>query len=200
MRKAVALVLLIVVATVGLTTAAAADIRVRGGHARVHRVAPPPYTDDGYFSDYVTGPTGSTPVMQVPGSTKRHHPKDDGRLPVAQSLRRAAALAGGQRRETGKSTVIRMCRLSSAVQSECVVEEFRTAKMQRLNEHERFHVDEAVRRHQRVPSRPSSTTRTSSSSCATPPPSRAILGPVFGEMKRHALGRDTGIDQALATC
>ena len=71
MRKAVALFLLIAVATVGLTTAAAAEARVRGAHARVHRVAPPPpYTDDGYFSDYVTGPTGAaTPVMQVPGST-----------------------------------------------------------------------------------------------------------------------------------
>ncbi|PPD19086.1 MAG: TonB-dependent receptor, partial [Methylocystis sp.] len=42
MRKAVALFLLIAVATVGLTTAAAADVRVRGAHARVHRVAPPP--------------------------------------------------------------------------------------------------------------------------------------------------------------
>ncbi|MGZ9409747.1 MAG: hypothetical protein ACXW3J_03855 [Methylocystis sp.] len=66
MRKAVALFLLIVVATVGLTTAAAADVRVRGAHARVHRVAPPPppYSDDGYIADYVTGPTGApTPVM-----------------------------------------------------------------------------------------------------------------------------------------
>lgn len=70
MRKAVVLFLLVAVASVGLTTAAAADIRVRGSRARIHRVAPPPYYDDGYFSDYVTGPTGTpTPVMQVPGST-----------------------------------------------------------------------------------------------------------------------------------
>jgi len=70
MRKAVALFLLAAVAIVGLTTAAAADVRVRGSRARVYRVAPPPYYDDGYFSNYVTGPTGApTPVMQVPGST-----------------------------------------------------------------------------------------------------------------------------------
>lgn len=71
MREAFALFLLVVVATVGLTTAAAAEPRVRGARARVHHVAPPPqYYDDGYFSNYVTGPTGApTPVMQVPGST-----------------------------------------------------------------------------------------------------------------------------------
>jgi len=71
MRKAIALFLLAALALVGLTTAAAADVRVRGSRARVHRVAPPPpYYDDGYFSNYVTGPTGApTPVMQVPGST-----------------------------------------------------------------------------------------------------------------------------------
>jgi outer membrane receptor for ferric coprogen and ferric-rhodotorulic acid len=70
MRKAVALFLLAALALVGLTTAAAADVRVHGPHARVHRVAPPPYYDDGYFSYYVTGPTGApTPVMQAPGST-----------------------------------------------------------------------------------------------------------------------------------
>lgn len=71
MREAFALFLLVVVATIGLTTAAAAEPRVRGARPRVHHVAPPPqYYDDGYFSNYVTGPTGApTPVMQVPGST-----------------------------------------------------------------------------------------------------------------------------------
>ena len=69
MRKAVALFLLAALALIGLTTAAAADVRVRGSRARVYRV-PPPYYDDGYFSNYVTGPTGTpTPVMHVPGST-----------------------------------------------------------------------------------------------------------------------------------
>lgn len=61
-------ILVALACVIGLT--AAADTRVRGARARVHRVAPPPYYDDGYFSDYVTGPTGApTPVMQVPGST-----------------------------------------------------------------------------------------------------------------------------------
>lgn len=70
MGKSVARSILVALACViGLTASAAADTRVRGARARVHRVAPPPYYDDGYFSDYVTGPTGApTPVMQVPGS------------------------------------------------------------------------------------------------------------------------------------
>jgi len=62
-------ILVAVACVIGMTTPAAAD--TRGARARVHRVAPPPpYYDDGYFSNYVTGPTGApTPVMQVPGST-----------------------------------------------------------------------------------------------------------------------------------
>ncbi|MGD9543179.1 MAG: TonB-dependent receptor plug domain-containing protein [Methylocystis sp.] len=72
MRKAVALFQLLVVACAVLTVPAiAGDQRVRGARARIHRVAPPPPDyDDGYFTNYVTGPTGQpTPVMQVPGST-----------------------------------------------------------------------------------------------------------------------------------
>ena len=100
MRKAVALFLLIVLATVGLTTAAAADVRVRGAHARVHRVAPPPpYTDDGYFSDYVTGPTGApTPVMQVPGSASvvtRKMMDDFQSRSLCDALRLAPGVSGG---------------------------------------------------------------------------------------------------------
>ncbi|MBI5011433.1 MAG: TonB-dependent receptor [Methylocystis sp.] len=99
MRKAVALVLLIAVATVGLTTAAAADPRVRGAHARVHHVTPPPYSDDGYFSDYVTGPTGvPTPVMQVPGSTSvitRKMMDDFQSRNLCDALRLAPGVSGG---------------------------------------------------------------------------------------------------------
>jgi outer membrane receptor for ferric coprogen and ferric-rhodotorulic acid len=70
MRNAFGLILVIAIAGAGLTVPAAADPRVRGVRAQVHRTAPPPYSDDGYFSNYVTGPTGApTPVMQVPGST-----------------------------------------------------------------------------------------------------------------------------------
>lgn len=70
-RSLARLILVAVACVIGLTAPAAADTRVRGARARVHRVAPPPpYYDDGYFSNYVTGPTGApTPVMQVPGST-----------------------------------------------------------------------------------------------------------------------------------
>lgn len=69
MRKAVALFLPIAVAFAGLTAPAAADPRVRGFRAPIHRSAPPAYSDDGYFSNYVTGPAGTqTPIMQVPGS------------------------------------------------------------------------------------------------------------------------------------
>lgn len=68
MRKAVALFLLAAITCIGLTAPAAADPRVRGFRAQIHR-APPPYSDDGYFSNYVTGPTGApTPIMQTPGS------------------------------------------------------------------------------------------------------------------------------------
>ena len=99
MRKAVALFLLIVVATVGLTTAAAADARVRGARARVHHVAPPPYTEDVYFSDYVTGPTGRrTPVMQVPGSTSvitRKMMDDFQSRNLCDALRLAPGVSGG---------------------------------------------------------------------------------------------------------
>jgi outer membrane receptor for ferric coprogen and ferric-rhodotorulic acid len=99
MRKAVALFLLIVVAMVGLTTAAAADIRVRGAHARVHRVTPPPYTDDGYFADSVTGPTGApTSVMQVPGSTSvitRKMMDDFQSRNLCDALRLAPGVSGG---------------------------------------------------------------------------------------------------------
>lgn len=69
-RSLARLILVAVACVIGLTAPAAADTRVRGARARVHRVAPPPYSDDGYFSEYVTGPTGApTPAMQVPGST-----------------------------------------------------------------------------------------------------------------------------------
>lgn len=69
MRKAVAPILLAAVACIGLTASAAADPRVRGFRAPAHRAPPPPYSDDGYFSNYVTGPAGTrTPIMQVPGS------------------------------------------------------------------------------------------------------------------------------------
>ncbi|MGJ0505526.1 MAG: TonB-dependent receptor plug domain-containing protein [Methylocystis sp.] len=69
-RSLARLILVAVACVIGLTAPAAADTRVRGARARVHRVAPPPYSDDGYFSEYLTGPTGApTPVMQVPGST-----------------------------------------------------------------------------------------------------------------------------------
>jgi outer membrane receptor for ferric coprogen and ferric-rhodotorulic acid len=69
MRKALSLILLVAIAGAGLTPPAAADPRVRGYRAQVHRAPPPRYSDDGYFSNYVTGPTGApTPVMQVPGS------------------------------------------------------------------------------------------------------------------------------------
>lgn len=100
MRKAVALVLLIVVATVGLTTAAAADVRVRGSRARVHYVPPPPpYSDDGYFSNYVTGPTGSpTPIMQVPGSASvvtRKMMDDFQSRNLCDALRLAPGVSGG---------------------------------------------------------------------------------------------------------
>jgi outer membrane receptor for ferric coprogen and ferric-rhodotorulic acid len=71
MGRSLARSILVAVACICLTAPAAADTRVRGARARVHRVAPPPpYSDGGYFSEYVTGPTGApTPVMQVPGST-----------------------------------------------------------------------------------------------------------------------------------
>ncbi|MFO1104454.1 MAG: TonB-dependent receptor [Methylocystis sp.] len=69
MRKAVALFLLTAIASAGLTASAPADPRVRGFRATVHRAPSPRYSDDGYFSNYVTGPTGApTPIMQVPGS------------------------------------------------------------------------------------------------------------------------------------
>jgi outer membrane receptor for ferric coprogen and ferric-rhodotorulic acid len=69
MRKAVAPFLLAAIACIGLTPPAGADPRVRGFRAQIHRAAPPQYSDDGYFSNYVTGPTGTpTPIMQVPGS------------------------------------------------------------------------------------------------------------------------------------
>lgn len=69
MRKAAAPFLLAAIACMGVTAPAAADWRVRGFRAPIHRSAPPAYTDDGYFSNYVTGPAGTrTPIMQVPGS------------------------------------------------------------------------------------------------------------------------------------
>jgi outer membrane receptor for ferric coprogen and ferric-rhodotorulic acid len=69
MHKAVALFLLAATACAGLTAPAPADPRVRGFRPQVHRAPPPRYSDDGYFSNYVTGPTGApTPIMQVPGS------------------------------------------------------------------------------------------------------------------------------------
>ncbi|HEY8125684.1 MAG TPA: TonB-dependent receptor plug domain-containing protein [Methylocystis sp.] len=100
MRKPVALFLLIAVATVGLTTAAAADPRMRGARARVHHVAPPPpSSDEGYFSDYVTGPTGApTPVMQVPGSTSvitRKMMNDFQSRNLCDALRLAPGVSGG---------------------------------------------------------------------------------------------------------
>ncbi|MBM3654898.1 MAG: TonB-dependent receptor, partial [Alphaproteobacteria bacterium] len=47
MRKAIALFLPIAVAIAGLTAPAAADPRVRGFRAPIHRSAPPAYSDDG---------------------------------------------------------------------------------------------------------------------------------------------------------
>jgi outer membrane receptor for ferric coprogen and ferric-rhodotorulic acid len=48
---------------------AAADPRIRGYRAPIQHGPPPQYYDDGYFSNYVTGPTGApTPIMQTPGS------------------------------------------------------------------------------------------------------------------------------------
>ena len=70
MHKAVAPYLLAAIACVGMTAPVDAGSRVRGFRAPIHRSAPPPYSDDGYFSNYVTGPAGTrTPIMQVPGST-----------------------------------------------------------------------------------------------------------------------------------
>ncbi|MGD9657265.1 MAG: TonB-dependent receptor plug domain-containing protein [Methylocystis sp.] len=69
MRKAVALFMLAAATCAGLAAPTAAGPRVRGFRAPVHRAPPPPYSDDGYFANYVTGPTGTrTPIMQVPGS------------------------------------------------------------------------------------------------------------------------------------
>ncbi len=100
MRKAVALFPLVAVAIVGLTAPAAADPRVRGVRAHVHRVAPPPpYYDDGYFSNYVTGPTGApTPIMQVPGSASvitRKMMDDFQSRNLCDALRLAPGVSGG---------------------------------------------------------------------------------------------------------
>lgn len=69
MRKAVAPYLFAAFACVAVTAPSSADPRVRGFRAPVYRSQPPQYYDDGYFSNYVTGPAGvRTPIMQVPGS------------------------------------------------------------------------------------------------------------------------------------
>lgn len=71
MRKALIGSLLLTAVAFGFVATAAADMRVRGSPARIHRVAPvPPPDGDGYFSDFVTGPAGArAAVMDVPGST-----------------------------------------------------------------------------------------------------------------------------------
>ena len=72
MRKAIVGSLLIGAISIGLVATSAAQPRVRGAPARIQHVAPatPFDTDDGYFSDYVTGPAGTkTPIMDFPGST-----------------------------------------------------------------------------------------------------------------------------------
>ncbi len=65
MRKALIGSLLLTAVSFGFVATATADVRVRGSHARAQRVAPvPPPDDDGYFSDYVTGPAGTrVPIM-----------------------------------------------------------------------------------------------------------------------------------------
>lgn len=99
MRKALIASLLLAV-SFGFVATATADVRVRGSHARIQRVAPvPPPEDDGYFSDYVTGPAGTrVPIMQVPGSATvitRKMMDDFQSRNLCDALRLAPGVTGG---------------------------------------------------------------------------------------------------------
>lgn len=101
MQRALVRSLFVGLVSFSFVATTAAETRVRGTHPRIQRVAPaaPVDTDDGYFSDYVTGPLGSkTPVMDVPGSTTvitRKMMDDFQSRSLCDALRLAPGVTGG---------------------------------------------------------------------------------------------------------
>lgn len=66
MRATIATSLLLILATY---QASEAQPRLRGHQARIQRVTPATPPDDGYFTQYLTGPAGrKTPLREYPGS------------------------------------------------------------------------------------------------------------------------------------